>query len=424
MKTKHVKTGEGKGHWLLTEGACAVKIYSSRQKKNGETYDTHCVTYSEGGKRVRRAFGDLDGAKAWAQTVLTRLANGETEIKGMSPVDLRDMALAKLELAGLNVSMTAVAKEYRRASEQLGGKGTINDAVRYFLTNANPDLPAKSVPDIIRELCEAKKRDGLSARYQADLSQRLKNFAKAFSGEISMVRTKEIEQWLRDLNTGPKNRNNYAGAITTLFKFAKRCGYLAADRATAADSLTRAKNPGGNIEIYTPEELTTMLVRLRDFKPELLPVVAIGAFAGIRPAELARLTWQDIDFEQNLIEVGVRQSKTAQRRHIPMQANLAAWLGPYVDKQGPICAENNIQIAIRKIIEPPEESSAGDSKPGVKWKHNALRHSYGSYRLPILKNVNELALEMGNSPAMIFRHYRELVKPSEAAKFWAIMPSA
>ena len=67
-------------------------------------------------------------------------------------------------------------------------------------------------------------------------------------------------------------------------------------------------------------------------------------------------------------------------------------------------------------------SSSDKAEPGVKWKHNALRHSYGSYRMPILKNANELALEMGKSPAMIFRHYRELVKPAEAEKFWAIMP--
>jgi hypothetical protein len=38
------------------------------------------------------------------------------------------------------------------------------------------------------------------------------------------------------------------------------------------------------------------------------------------------------------------------------------------------------------------------------------------------QNVAQVALEAGNSPQMIFQHYRELVRP-EAAKAWfAIVP--
>jgi hypothetical protein len=40
-----------------------------------------------------------------------------------------------------------------------------------------------------------------------------------------------------------------------------------------------------------------------------------------------------------------------------------------------------------------------------EWKMDILRHSYGTYRLPILKSADALALEMGNSPDIIFRHY-------------------
>ena len=30
---------------------------------------------------------------------------------------------------------------------------------------------------------------------------------------------------------------------------------------------------------------------------------------------------------------------------------------------------------------------------------------------------------MGNSPAMIFKHYRELVKPKDAVAYWSIRPA-
>jgi hypothetical protein len=35
-----------------------------------------------------------------------------------------------------------------------------------------------------------------------------------------------------------------------------------------------------------------------------------------------------------------------------------------------------------------------------------------------------VALEAGNSPAMIFQHYRELVRPTEAAKWFAVTPES
>lgn len=424
MKTKTVKTSGGKSFLLLTEGALSVKIYTSAQTKNGVEYLTHQVCYSEAGKRIRKGFGNMDRAKDWAQQVLTRLSNGETEIKGLSAVDLQDLNLAKQALEGLNVSVSSVAQEYRKAMELLASKGTINDAVRFFVSNANPDLPKKNVGEVITELCEAKRKDKLSVRYVGDLKLRLTKFSKAFPGEIAQIRTAEIETWLRELKAGPKSRNNYAACITTLFSFAKRCGYLAQDRATVAENLSRAKEVHGDTEIYSVEEIESLLNRLKEVRPEFLPFVAIGAFAGVRTEELLRMEWDNINFEQRFIEVPARKAKTAQRRHIPLQPNLAAWLEPYRNKEGKIWPLKKLHAPLRRVTAPDMEASDGGVVPGVRWKANALRHSYGSYRLPVLKSAAELALEMGNSPSMIFRHYRELVTPDDADKYWKIMPKA
>jgi hypothetical protein len=58
----------------------------------------------------------------------------------------------------------------------------------------------------------------------------------------------------------------------------------------------------------------------------------------------------------------------------------------------------------------------------LAWKHNALRHSFCSYRLAIIKNAAQVALEAGNSPQMIFANYRQLVTETEAAKWFAVCP--
>jgi hypothetical protein len=55
---------------------------------------------------------------------------------------------------------------------------------------------------------------------------------------------------------------------------------------------------------------------------------------------------------------------------------------------------------------------------------NALRHSFGSYHYSLHKNENLTAAEMGNSPSMIFRHYRAVVTPLAAKAYWRLSPAS
>lgn len=57
-----------------------------------------------------------------------------------------------------------------------------------------------------------------------------------------------------------------------------------------------------------------------------------------------------------------------------------------------------------------------------KWQHNGLRHSFISYRVAVVKNVTQVALEAGNSPAVIFSNHRELVTPQDAKEWFSIRP--
>ena len=57
------------------------------------------------------------------------------------------------------------------------------------------------------------------------------------------------------------------------------------------------------------------------------------------------------------------------------------------------------------------------------WPDNALRHSAISYRLALTRDLARVALESGNSPAVVQRHYLELVKPEAARRFFGILPA-
>ncbi len=60
-------------------------------------------------------------------------------------------------------------------------------------------------------------------------------------------------------------------------------------------------------------------------------------------------------------------------------------------------------------------------KLGVKWKRNALRHSFVSYRMAAVQNAAQVALEAGNSPRVIFTNYRELVTARAARQWFGIV---
>jgi integrase len=60
-----------------------------------------------------------------------------------------------------------------------------------------------------------------------------------------------------------------------------------------------------------------------------------------------------------------------------------------------------------------------------EWPDNALRHSFASYHMAHFQNAASTALQLGHHDSRItFAHYRELVKPKEAERYWNIKPSA
>jgi len=54
------------------------------------------------------------------------------------------------------------------------------------------------------------------------------------------------------------------------------------------------------------------------FKDWLTPLVILALNTGLRRGELLNLTWDDIDFSQNLLTVEGRTTKTGQTRHLPL----------------------------------------------------------------------------------------------------------
>ena len=52
--------------------------------------------------------------------------------------------------------------------------------------------------------------------------------------------------------------------------------------------------------------------------PDVVPMLAIGAFAGLREAEIRRLDYSEVDLARGHIEVKAAKAKSAERRIVPI----------------------------------------------------------------------------------------------------------
>jgi integrase len=190
-----------------------------------------------------------------------------------------------------------------------------------------------------------------------------------------------------------------------MFAYAVKRKYATDNPMKEIEKPTGDSKPG----ILSVEQTARLLVSA---SPELLPYIAIGAFAGLRASELERLDWRDIDFEENEIAVN-SESKTGER-HVDMLPNLREWLLPLRKLSGNITPEN-----FRKHFDQAREDA--DIEP---WPNNALRHSFGSYHLKHFGNDAQTRLQMGHwrDSSVLFAHYRRAVTRRNAERYWSIKP--
>src|SRR5437764_13348224 len=303
-----------------------------------------------------------------------------------------------------------VAIEEDVEAKQHAGAGLIAAAKEHGRRDATATV-CKSIAETVKEILAVKKQDGMSVRYLQSLRSHLNRFAEHFRMNIATVTAAQIEDWLRRIKRGPRTRNNLRHSIVTLFNFAKARGYLPKTFATEAEHVAKAKDRGGEIGTFTPAQLADLL-NIGNEEAKLY--FAIGAFTGLRSAELIRLEWEDVNFSRGYVQVGKAKAKTATRRLVPIQPNLEMWLAPYRAKSGLIFVSEH--AADRAI--------AQAKASGIEWPNNVLRHSYATYRLAQCQDAARVALEMGNSPQMLFRNYRELVDEQDAAAWFSIVPPA
>lgn len=442
MKTTLSRKGKQAETWPreVRPGRAVVKVYRrwtpEFKRKDGSTGGGNASFMVEnytGDKRRFDCYQDEAAALAAADQLAKRLDARDYVAASMTKDQAIEYADSVAALKPFGVTVRAACSAVADWLQTLGdGLASVHAAVKFSAARQKP-VVKKPVPKVVAELIEVKVARGAGARYAKDLRLRLERFAKDCNRDCCNVTTADIQDWLDAQKTGegkalsPQSYRNNRTVLHTLFAFAVARGY-AADNPVEGVEKIKVRN--GDIEIFKPVEIARLLEACRANYPDYLPSLAIGAFAGLRSAEIERLTWQEIDFGARHIVVAASKAKTASRRIVPLHDNLAAWLAPYSGRQqgkvwpggSVMFYRRQIQVAVATAVAADEASGVKAHKP-VEWKQNALRHSYASYRFALTGDAGRVAGECGNSAAVIHKHYRELVKPAEAERWFSIKPA-
>jgi len=295
------------------------------------------------GKRVRRYFATRQEAEAFARlhkVAATRLGHYAERI---SPV---------------------VAEEALRCQEALEPYGkSLTEAVREYVASLEARRKSVPVEDLFSEVIRVKRQDGRSHRYVHELGLYLRRFARDFGQKpIASLEIREIDDWLRALPGSPVHRNNCRRNLSVAFSHAVDRGYLETNpivKTSIARVVDRAP------EIFSPEQAARFLEACRTLCADIVPMHAIGLFAGLRAAEIERLDWKEIRLRRGHIEVTAEKSKTARRRLVPIEPNLNSWLKPFEQPAGPVVPPNAIEKRLAAM------KAAGLQK----WPRNGERHS-------------------------------------------------
>lgn len=165
------------------------------------------------------------------------------------------------------------------------------------------------------------------------------------------------------------------------------------------------------IEILQPNEIERLVETARHYHGgACLAAVGMMLYAGIRPHEVARLNWDQVDIEGGSIAILPQHSKTGGARSVTIHPPLRRLLASCTATTGRICPPQWLRHWHRL------RRSAGFTR----WVPDVLRHTFASYHLRHFHSYSELQYETGHRDSSLLRtRYVNMSRAQNAAAFWA-----
>lgn len=391
-------------HEIMSKTSISVGFHDSYTKP---WYIDFPRRYTGTGKRKRCYYKTKTEAENELKKFLYRIketgSNGE---RILSPTEKNDYVDALTILGPYNISIVTAALEYAKkmSTKKEAQVKTLATAYQDFIDSSN-----------------------FSKSYKSTVRRLMAIFLTKFGDhDFKEISRGDIINWMDDMNFPPGSHDTFLRHLAPFGTWAEKREFIQKSPFKGIDFKRRGKEKP--ITILNPTQAMSLISACRDLTAELkeegyiyaldcsdcATAIAVLLFAGVRPKELERLTWQDIHWDTMSLRVGSENSKTGSLRNIEINKTLSTWLRmvPTQLQVGPIIPKNwkrKIQ-SIRHVCRIGEMA-------------DVCRHSYASYHLAYFNDIGILRSNMGhNTRDVLFRHYATMVSKKSAEEYWAISP--
>ncbi len=373
--------------WPLIKKTRYGKVSIYRQAR-GER-ESYTVSYQLGKKRIRETISKPEDAIERAALVLASFEKGEVPKLALKSVD-------KWKSVVGDVPMEEILRCYAEQHDL---------------------LPSVSVQQAIDEFLLVKRHDGLKKHTYSTIKSQLGKFAESCgSSLIKNLTTDDLNTCLRSV-PDMRYRHNRRANIKALFRWALTKNYVryvpqyngtVAEGTQAISRKHFQKTPC----IYTPEELKQLFDASHW---SMIPWLIAANYSGIRKAEIARLRWDNIDWDEGAFVLQTEITKTSNRRIAYFPPDVKEGL----KKIAVIAKLNNKTKLVHGDIDKLVAKLRNDAK--VPWKQNGHRKSYITYAMALTRNSAEIAEQCGNSAQEIQRTYKGLASKKVAEEWFKVI---
>jgi integrase len=270
-----------------------------------------------------------------------------------------------------------------------------------------------------------------SSELRDKTKENLRGRAKHMVGRLPNIRVidvlpEHIEHYLAQLNITQNSKNGYRKKISSFFTWCmKGKRHWCVNNPCYAVEIEGLTSDDDREPVVLPvKECEALLRAAENFDSgHLVPYLALCLFAGLRPAEAARLTWEQINLTDGEIRLKGMQTKTGKGRIVAIGPTLKSWLSRY-RKAGEIYRtpyEMELRDVRACIGFGPKTEEQPDLKP---WVPDVLRHTAISHYFRHTGSYGRTAEQFGNSESIIKKHYQGRVTSAETKQFYALRPGA
>lgn len=311
-------------------------------------------------------------------------------------------------------------KETTSALTLLAGKGvSILDAARIIcnILDARPRGAAITPLQFCAKVVESGKRKVVQSEMRLDeafkvyletkrhlrkdsfrdiryLGSRLINSNSELAGRnVSELSALDCETWLSETFRSASQFNKARVMLHGLFEFALKRQWCERNVIKLIERKKVAEREIAPLKLLETKRIISSAKNSR--KRGCLAACALLVYAGIRPSEVRRLRWRDIDLSECAISVRSQCSKTGGVRQVEICPALKKILEKLaLDGDSPVCPPD-WERRWRKIRK--------DAGFEGHWVQDVLRHTYASFFAKYYADLQRLQLNMGHRDSSLLR---------------------